>query len=152
MIAGRLHRRLAGALLAVAVASATLATTSCGSEDAPRESRKKPTHHRFESRPDLRPPKLVVAKAEDGTAPGYVFLGAKKKGKPGGPLIVDNNGEVVWFHPVHPRESADFRVQRYRGEPVLTWWDGMQPSIGFGSWTFVVIDSSYRWIAEVRAG
>ena len=152
MVSRRLHRRLSGALVALAVAGATLAAPGCGSEDAPRESRKKPTHQRFESRPDLRPPKLVVAKAEDGTAPGYVFLGAKKKGKPGGPLIVDNNGDVVWFHPVHPRESADFRVQRYRGKPVLTWWEGTQPTIGIGSGTFVVMDSSYRRIAEVRAG
>ncbi|MDQ4081278.1 MAG: arylsulfotransferase family protein [Actinomycetota bacterium] len=152
MIARRLHRPLSGALLAVVVAGATLAATACGSDEAPRESRKKATHQRFESRPDLRPPKLAVAKAEAGTAPGYVFLGAKKKGKPGGPMIVDNNGEVVWFHPVHPRESADFRVQRYRGKPVLTWWEGTQPTIGIGDGTFVVMDSSYRRIAEVRAG
>ena len=41
-----------------------------------------------------------------------------------GPMIMDNRGQVVWFKPLDTRGVTDFRVQRYRGKPVLTWWRG----------------------------
>ena len=39
-------------------------------------------------------------------------------------MIMDNRGEVVWFKPLNTRGVTDFRVQHYRGKPVLTWWRG----------------------------
>ena len=42
-----------------------------------------------------------------------------------GPEIIDRNGKAVWFHPIpEGQTAADFRVQRYRGQRVLTWWQG----------------------------
>ena len=39
-----------------------------------------------------------------------------------GPEILDQDGNVVWFHPVPAGQSAaDFRTQTYKGRPVLTW-------------------------------
>src|SRR5215469_9027133 len=39
-----------------------------------------------------------------------------------GPEIIDNSGNVIWFHPVPAGQiAADFRTQTYRGQPVLTW-------------------------------
>jgi hypothetical protein len=44
----------------------------------------------------------------------------------------------------------DFKVQRYRGEPVLTFWEGVHASYGQGE--YVILDSSYQEIGRVRAG
>jgi Arylsulfotransferase (ASST) len=42
-------------------------------------------------------------------------------------------------------------VQNYRGRPVLTWWEGIVVH-GHGIGEYVILDSSYREIARVRAG
>ena len=39
-------------------------------------------------------------------------------------MILDDTGEVVWFHPTTPQTAMNFRTARYKGEPVLTWWEG----------------------------
>ena len=144
------HPRVRTALL-VPVATLSLLAAGCGAKPERPSAQNAQLQH-FQSRPDLKPPKIVVARAAGRTAPGYIFLAPKKDGAPSGPLIVNNWGEVVWFYPVQPQQAADFRVQRYRGKPVLTWWQGTQPTIGIGSGKFVVMDDSYRRIADVRAG
>jgi len=44
----------------------------------------------------------------------------------------------------------DFKVQQYRGEPVLTYYQGV--GITYGRGEYVILDSSYREITRVRAG
>jgi hypothetical protein len=110
---------------------------------------------RFRSRPDLRPPSLSVTTASTAgaTAPGYTFLGPSvSRGAQAGPLIVDAAGQPVWFQPM-PRGqlAANFRVQLYRGKPVLTWWQGEVVHPGYGRGEGVILDTSYRQIARVRA-
>jgi len=68
-----------------------------------------------------------------------------------GPLILDNRGHVVWFRPLDTRGVTDFRVQRYRGKPVLTWWRG-RPTNGKGEGNYAIVDASYRPVARVRPG
>ncbi len=110
----------------------------------------------FRSRPDLRPPPVEVTTLAPGTAAGYLF--AASKNGPGeshpsqdGLMILGNDGQPVWFRPVakEAEDAMDFKVQRYRGEPVITWWQGTHG--GFGRGEFVV-DGSYREVARVRAG
>jgi hypothetical protein len=111
----------------------------------------------FRSRPDLSPPGIgVLRPARDG-APGYVFV-APKTG-PGyegpvqnGPMIVDDDGQVVWFRPMRGEDvrAMDFKVQRYRGEPAITWYEGVGTTYGRGE--YVIADSSYREVRRVRAG
>src|SRR5215212_8482154 len=99
----------------------------------------------FRTRPDLSPRAVDVAKQSHDTAPGYVFVAPKKVGPgQGGPMIVDNRGQVVWFRPVQSKtpRAMDFKVQNYRGEPVLTW----------GGADHVILDSSYHEIARFHAG
>jgi hypothetical protein len=119
----------------------------CGSSS---EHKASPPSQHFHSRPDLRPAVLQGLRRVGETAPGYLFLAPKKKVAQEGALIADNDGQVVWFHPVHPG-AADFRVQRYRGRPVLTWWQGVSTK-GVGRGRYEIFDSSYRRVAEVRAG
>src|SRR5581483_953773 len=85
--------------------------------------------------PGIEPPRVSVVEPPLGTVPGLVFLAQKAGGKnqPGGPLIVDPRGRVVWFHQLPPGVTAtDFRAQTYRGKPVLTWWQGRDDKSGVG--------------------
>ena len=36
--------------------------------------------------------------------------------------------------------ADDFRVQRYKGEPVLTWWEGKTGDKGYGEGSWVIAD------------
>jgi hypothetical protein len=70
-----------------------------------------------------------------------------------GPLLVDNEGEPVWFRPLSgTRWATSVRVASYRDEPVLTWWEGQVYDIGYGRGEGVIVDRSYREVARVRAG
>jgi hypothetical protein len=93
---------------------------------------------------------VTIEVASEGAAPGYVFIAPKKAVRQEGPLIVDDRGQVVWFHPL-PLGVADYRVQRYRGRPVLTWWQG-HSKFGRGRGNYVILDSAYRRVALLRAG
>jgi len=103
----------------------------------------------FRSRPDLTPPVVQVTKKARNTASGYVFVApeAADAGQ-GGSLVIDNEGQVVWFrplrHPILPSSRAmNFEVQTYRGKPVLTW--GETPG------EYVIFDDSYQEIARFTA-
>jgi hypothetical protein len=103
----------------------------------------------FVSRPDLTPAAVTIDVKGKGVAPGYVFI-APKKIEPEGPLILDNRGRPVWFHP-QALGATDFRVQRYHGRKVLTWWEGHSVS-GIGNGHYVIYNNAYRRIAVLRAG
>lgn len=106
----------------------------------------------FVSRPDLRPPTVEITGG--GVAPGYLFVAPSAWGRvQAGPLMIDDQGEPVWFKPISAALWAtNFRADRYRGKPVLTWWEGTMTVRGFGRGEGVIADASYREIARVRAG
>jgi hypothetical protein len=104
----------------------------------------------FRSRPDLRPPTVGVnVPAAGSVAPGYVFVAVKKGAGQDGPMIMDNQGRLVWFS--KDRYATDFKVQTYKGEPVLTWWQGGVVA-GHGEGEYVIFDSSYQEVRRVKAG
>src|SRR5918993_5779018 len=103
----------------------------------------------FRSRPDLKPPAVTVSTRARGRAPGHVFISPKLGRGQHGPLIVDDLGRPVWFR--NDLYALDFKVQTYKGEPVLTWWEGKakpRPSVG----EYVILDGSYREVKRVQAG
>jgi hypothetical protein len=108
-------------------------------------------YRHFHSRPDLEPPRVTVLKRSRLASPGYIFIAPKKDVEQGGPLILDNHGRVVWFLPVDRRGVTDFRVQRYRGKPVLTWWRGKSAD-GKRRGEYTIYNSSYELVAHVRPG
>jgi arylsulfotransferase ASST len=106
---------------------------------------------RFQSRPDLAPAAISVTKHTGRTQPGNIFLAPQFGPLQDGPMIVDGSGKLVWFKSLSGDDSAaDFRVQRYHGRPVLTWWQGYVTA-GVGIGAGVIDDSSYRQIATVHA-
>jgi len=69
-----------------------------------------------------------------------------------GPEILDQKGNVVWFQPVPAgQEAADFRSQTYRGQRVLTWWQGTGLG-GLATGTDYIYNDHYQQIAAVNAG
>jgi hypothetical protein len=140
------------------VAAVAFACSACGDHAAqPKRVAKTgpppgPTQH-FRSRPDLRPPVVKIRTPAHDTAPGYIFLAPKMAVAQAGPMIMDNQGQLVWFHPLKLTKGVtDFRAQRYKGKPVLTWWRGRLSNVGVGNGWYVIYDDSYRPIAEVRPG
>jgi hypothetical protein len=110
----------------------------------------------FRSRPDLRAPAVTVTRPAVGAGAGAgdLFVANQNGPSGSGPMIVDPSGQLVWFHPLPPGlEAADFRVQTYGGLPVLTWWQGgLGAGVGIGLGEDMIFDTSYRRVAEVRAG
>jgi hypothetical protein len=113
---------------------------------------------RWHSRPTLDPPVVTVTATGSDPAEGYFFIapfgaaGLAAATAQTGPLIVDAQGHVVWFRELPAGTAAtDFRVQHYRGNPVLTWWEGeIQAGFGFGQG--VVLDAGYGEVVRVSAG
>ena len=100
----------------------------------------------FHSRLDLRPPELTVLRSA-AKPEGLLFLAPSSGPGERGVLILDETGDVVYFHPTTPHTAMNFRAAHYRGEPVLTWWEGSTDR-GLGRGTHVILDSSYRVVAR----
>jgi arylsulfotransferase ASST len=98
------------------------------------------------------PPRLQVVHHSSLAAPGYVFVAPKTDRQASqGPEIVDDRGRAVWFDPLsHGDQATDFRVQRYQGKPVLTWWQSSSFPSGGGQGE--IADGSYHVIATVHPG
>ena len=67
-------------------------------------------------------------------------------------MVVDRQGQLVWFGQPLGGTPLDFTVQQYRGQPVLTWSAGSVNAAGVTTGTSYIADSSYRVIATVKAG
>ncbi len=111
----------------------------------------------FRSRPDLHPPVIEVNKNLPETAPGRIFIAAKNGPAEAGPgqdgcMILDNDGQPVWLRLLQNEDMdvMDFKAQSYKGETVLSWWEGQHT--GYGQGEYVICDHSYREIKRVRAG
>jgi hypothetical protein len=107
---------------------------------------------RFRSRPEETVPQIRVLTHKPETTPGYVFIAPKRGSGLDGPIILDNAGHVVWARAAPAgMQATDFRPQSYRGQPVLTWWEGAT-TVGVGFGEGVVLDQDYRELMRVRAG
>jgi hypothetical protein len=167
---GLTRRRFVGA--AAAAAAAIVVPPALGSRGGGRsflEDVDPAAPQSFVSQPDLRPPAVTVSTAAAAAEPGSHFLfvapfriDPTQLGAPpapptatdaqNGPLILDQAGEPVWFHPLPTLDATDFKVQRYRGQPVLTWYEGhVDDGHGYGG-SWMIVDGAYRKVARVRAG
>jgi hypothetical protein len=106
------------------------------------------------SAPELTPSTVMITKsAQAGAAGGDLFLAPYQGLGAPGPMITEQNGALVWFHPLpHDDSATNFQVQTYEGKPALTWWQGRIIRVGYGEGEDVVYNSSYQQIATVRAG
>jgi Arylsulfotransferase (ASST) len=109
----------------------------------------------FRSRPDLRPPEIVVNHQRAGVAPGFIFTDSH--GGPGqqGPMMIDGTGQLVWFEPLSDGgdrlRAFNVQVQQYRGEPVVCWFRGSS-FFAHGEGHYELYDQRYRLVARVYGG
>jgi Arylsulfotransferase (ASST) len=149
-VAVRLHRRVAG--VKGTVVRFTIAATAPAPFTPQKASPRRVGVASYKSRPDLQPSALHVNVKRSHVAGGDIFVSPKAGDSQGGPTIIDRNGRLVWFHSMPgDDQSFDFRVQRYNGKPVLTWWQGGQ-SRGVGHGQGVILDTAYRQVGHVQAG
>ena len=121
----------------------------------------------FTSEPALTPPMITVRRRQPGMSggifltplpspivhPGSAQTVTIKPVGPGGPMIVDTAGRLIWFKQLRlPDVAANLHTGRWRGRPVLTWWQGPVTFAAFGLGQGVIADTSYRTLATVRAG
>ena len=102
--------------------------------------------------PTAPPPVTVVTPGADNHN-GDIFISpyGDSTTYANGPEIIDNHGNVVWFHAVPAgQEAADFRTQLYRGHRVLTWWQGTGLG-GLAQGTDYIYNDHYQQIATVNA-
>jgi hypothetical protein len=121
---------------------------------SPRPAPQRASYQSFRSRPDLQPPTVTVTTRAPDTTPGDIFIAPYSGPGQYGPMILGEDGSLLWFKPLSPTgtRAADFRVQQYEGKPVLTWWQDPLIAGGSSKSGEVIMDSSYRQLAVVRAG
>jgi hypothetical protein len=130
------------------LAAAGIATVAAGCGSGSAAGPNLPTQH-FRSRADLRPPPVKVLTRAGHTAQGYLFIAPERGVDQGGPLILRDDGQVVWFDRLDDRRVTSFRVQRYRGRPVLTWWSAIRSKGPGHNGLYVIADDSYRVLRTV---
>src|SRR6185312_3367223 len=107
----------------------------------------------FVSQPRLKPP-VVQVTTNAGVSTSDIFLTPTHGYGQSGAMILDQQGRLVWFHPVPKGVAAtNLQVQTYQGQPVLTWWHGTVPAeLGVGFGRDEIMNSSYKPVATVDAG
>ena len=107
----------------------------------------------FVSQPTLQPPSVQVTVDSPQATPGDVFLAPDHGYGQWGPMIIDGSGRLrVVPAGAQGNAAMDFKVESYQGQPVLVWWQGYIANLGVGFGTDEIYDSSYRPVAQVRAG
>ena len=108
----------------------------------------------FVSQPQLQPPVVFVTTHTPTATPGDIFLTPTAGWGQAGAMIIDERGQLVWFHPAPKGDDmADFQRESYRGAPVLVWWQGrISGELGVGFGTDEMYSSSYRPIGTISAG
>jgi hypothetical protein len=142
------------ALAAAVVMLLLVSAAACGGSQTSSSSTKTPLWS-FASAPKLAPPILTVTDPGN-SAPGYIFVAPTQIGLPiqwAGPEILSSTGQPVWMLPAPPGQMAmDFREQSYKGQPVLTFWQGALSTMGIGQGLDVIMNSAYQTIATLHAG
>jgi outer membrane protein assembly factor BamB len=116
-------------------------------------ARGRPTGKSFHSVPGLQPP-TVKASGDPDSRSGYIFVAPRlsyqrKLNIQSGPMILNSQGQLVWFRNIPGGLAMNLEAQTYDGRPVLSWWQGTP------NWSMsedVIADNSYRTLAVLHAG
>ena len=108
----------------------------------------------YRSAPQITPSTVrVTTPAQPGATPGDFFLAPYQGDGTPGEMIVDQSGNLIWFHPAPANEAAtNLEPQQYEGRTVLTWWQGRVLELGFGQGVDEIYSTSYQPVAQVSAG
>ncbi|KAF2478341.1 uncharacterized protein BDR25DRAFT_365533 [Lindgomyces ingoldianus] len=67
-----------------------------------------------------------------------------------GPMILDAEGNVVWAATGY-EQTYNLMAQEYRGKQYLTFWSGNDAIGGHGNGQYIMLDSSYKEVARMKA-
>ena len=149
------------ALVTSAGTSRTARTSFTVAHEAPVSEKEFANHpgdphavQHYGTAPTLTPSTVrITTPAQPGASPGDFFLAPYQGDGSPGPMIVDQAGNLVWFHPLPAGiDATNFSVQQYQGKPVLVWWQGRIIQVGFGQGEDVIYNTSYQPVARIRAG
>ncbi len=106
------------------------------------------------SAPSITPSTVrVTTAARPGAMAGDFFLAPYQGSGTPGEMIVDQSGNLIWFHPAPADDAAtNFEPQTYDGQTVLTWWQGRILKLGFGQGEDEIYSTTYQPLATVAAG
>jgi len=106
----------------------------------------------YASLPGVTIPTLAV-RVPDNFGGSYLFETPRGGTIPAGLEIVNGKGQPVWFTPLSGKIVAtDLRTQTYKGQRVLTWWQGGLNSAGRDVGEFVIMNSHYQIIKTFVPG
>jgi hypothetical protein len=98
----------------------------------------------------MHPPIDTLTGSDPDASSGDIFADAENSIQ-AGPLILDPQGRLIYFQPLHQSAAFNVQVQSYQGQSVLTYWQGyVKNSVGIG--TDMILDHTYTPIAKVSAG
>jgi hypothetical protein len=137
---GRLVAVSAGLVVLMVVPLLALGGDAADSEAGATSGRSK-----FVTRPGFDAPVLRVTRSEPEASSGRIFVGSKDVGK----AIYRSDGELVWFR---PGRATDFRSQRFRGRPVLTWFEAPTKGSGLKGNRLLIADRKYRIFRKLKPG
>ena len=143
-VRGRLRRRRPLRLGAAALVAGTLPVVLAAAGQADAAVTPSPTP----------PPPITILTAGANNGDGDIFISpfGDTTSYANGPEIINNEGDVIWFHAVPAgQEASDFRTQTYDGRPVLTWWQGTGLG-GLSTGADYIYNDHYKLIATVKAG
>ncbi|HTW10263.1 MAG TPA: arylsulfotransferase family protein [Acidimicrobiales bacterium] len=109
----------------------------------------------FEAYPGLHPAVVKIGLNRDGQSSGVILIDSHFGPGQQGPMILDRDGQLVWFRKVSDSGAAlrafNLRAETYLGQPVLTWYEGPVVS-GHGQGHYEIVDATYSTVAVVEAG
>jgi EmrB/QacA subfamily drug resistance transporter len=156
----RSRLRLPAAVATVVVVFAALDFAYADHPAAPIGAYTTANTYHYVSAPALHPPVIKADAPTDSAAlaPGYLLytnfydVSTPPMDGQGGPLILDNSLQPVWFQPVPSNVVAsDLSYQTYQGQPALAWWQGVISSTGATqSGEYVVVNDHYQTVATLR--
>jgi hypothetical protein len=152
LVSARVHQGASGATVRTSFSIAFPAAVS--QTQFPNNPGSAAAVQHYLSAPTITPSTVrVTTPAQSGATPGDIFLAPYQgKGTPG-QMIVDQAGNLIWFHPnARNQSSTNFRPQLYDGQTVLTWWQGRVLELGFGQGEDEIYNTSYQPVAHVLAG
>jgi len=120
----------------------------------------------FITQPNLQPMKVDVLTQEAGLGEGLIFVSPYNPGTvvgQTGALILDNEGNPVWFRPLSSSnlQNMNFQAQTYQGQTVLTFWQGtlaippnytnLPAGLSEPGSCYYILDNQYRVLKTLTA-
>lgn len=96
------------------------------------------------------PPAFTVLTSSPRVAKGDLFLTDMNETRPG-TVLADPTGVELWSTK-GAKAYTDFRLQRYQGRPVFTWWESFSTGLAaYADGRLVIADLKHRVITRIEA-